>query len=338
MKPMVEKFEAKKQACEQEDGDKGTHVVYKKETGEKIGCTSDPDNYLTALRINVADKKKNEEIEIVELSAMSHGSVALGGGKSDELLQREEIWRQVEEQQLRESIRRMALIEKAKKQQILEDEKKLRKIIQRMILKEAQADPDESPHASTGINVLKNVLKKIVPIIQTDYKLMTTEMEQRISFRKHLVRGLQDAILSAEVIHDAETGEDRYTDLREEEMEEDIEVEVGEEPDVEELPDSGYIELGKKPEKIDTIEGEDKTGRDMAADTLERIEKTVLSAFEKLHDAQDQDDFKKYLSINLLLHMDRFESALTEIEGFEVPGYEEEKQELENEEEIEVEA
>ena len=43
----------RKQKCEQADGDAGTHVIYKKKRdgsqGEKVGCTTDPEQYKKAL-------------------------------------------------------------------------------------------------------------------------------------------------------------------------------------------------------------------------------------------------------------------------------------------------
>ena len=42
------------------------------------------------------------------------------------------------------------------------------------------------PHQSTGINVLEDLLKKIIPQIEDDYK-MTTSEEQRESYRAHII-------------------------------------------------------------------------------------------------------------------------------------------------------
>ena len=42
-------YEAKKQKCKKKDGSSGTHAIYKKGTSEKVGCTSDPKKYMSAL-------------------------------------------------------------------------------------------------------------------------------------------------------------------------------------------------------------------------------------------------------------------------------------------------
>ena len=55
-------------------------------------------------------------------------------------------------------------------------------------LKEASTpDNDPAPHQSTGINVLEDLLKKIIPQIEDDYKLLTTSEEQRESYRAHII-------------------------------------------------------------------------------------------------------------------------------------------------------
>ena len=87
---------------------------------------------------------------------------------------------------LKESIRSVIKFVKKKR---LKEEKDLRKIIRKMLdyelknLNEAQtADTDPSPNKSTGINVLEDLLKKIIPVLETDYKILTTSVEQRILF------------------------------------------------------------------------------------------------------------------------------------------------------------
>jgi hypothetical protein len=49
--------------------------------------------------------------------------------------------------------------------------------------------------ASTGLNVLGDLLKKIIPVIETDYKLLTTSKEQRMSYRAHTIRAMVDTLL-----------------------------------------------------------------------------------------------------------------------------------------------
>ena len=83
----------------------------------------------------------------------------------------------LQEQILREYIRKR-LIEKEKNR--LTEETQLRKVIRRL-LTEAEAT-DEVPAESTGINVLADLLKKIIPTLEDGYKNLTTDKEQRDSF------------------------------------------------------------------------------------------------------------------------------------------------------------
>jgi hypothetical protein len=83
----------------------------------------------------------------------------------------------------------------------LNEEKDLRIIIQKMLdydlysLNEAQtADTDPSPNKSTGINVLEDLLKKIIPVLETDYKILTTSVEQRNSFRSHVIQAIVNTL------------------------------------------------------------------------------------------------------------------------------------------------
>ena len=74
----------------------------------------------------------------------------------------------LEEERLRKVIREgykaiLARREQGKKQSFLQ-ERKLRKIIRHLIKETAISDNDPSPHPSTGINVLEDLLKKIIPV------------------------------------------------------------------------------------------------------------------------------------------------------------------------------
>ena len=100
------------------------------------------------------------------------------------------------EETLRNSIRQAIRIVKKKRslnenKKVLE-ETKLRESVRKLIdiemrlMKEASTpDNDPAPHGNTGINVLEDLLKKIIPILETDYKLLTTSLEQRESWSAH---------------------------------------------------------------------------------------------------------------------------------------------------------
>ena len=72
-------------------------------------------------------------------------------------------------------------------------EQQLRQVI-RSVLAEGDIS-DIHPHRSTGINVLEDLLKKMVPTLRTDYKRLTTDKTQRDSFRAHLVKAIKDSLM-----------------------------------------------------------------------------------------------------------------------------------------------
>ena len=83
------------------------------------------------------------------------------------------------------------ILKESKKQEVL-NELRLRKII-RQLLKEGDIS-DMHPHRSTGINILEDVLKKMITTLRTDYKRMTTSKTQRDSFRAHMISAVQKSL------------------------------------------------------------------------------------------------------------------------------------------------
>ena len=100
-----------------------------------------------------------------------------------------------------------------------------------------------------------------------------------------------------------------------------------------------FIDIDKEEEKDDfvSIEDQNETGRNFAAETFKRVEKQVVDAYDMLADDQDRDMFYDYLVTNLLLYFDKFEADLaTTLPDVTTPEYEEEKdsvQAVDNEEE-----
>jgi hypothetical protein len=61
---------------------------------------------------------------------------------------------------------------------------------------------------------LEDLLKKIVPVLETDYKSMTTDPEQRKSFRAHIIQAVINTLTPVESNNEA--GEESSADLEEE--------------------------------------------------------------------------------------------------------------------------
>jgi hypothetical protein len=103
----------------------------------------------------------------------------------------------IEEEKLRNYIRKaIKKINEGKESKILDDENKLRSVISKLM----EADSNvAAPHRSTGINVLEDLLKKIIPQIEIEYKKLTTTPDQRASFRSHIVNAIQNSLAPVKV-------------------------------------------------------------------------------------------------------------------------------------------
>ena len=129
---------------------------------------------------------------------------------------------------LREHIRKSILI---KHKEQMNEERKFRKII-KMMLKEA--GNEETPHASTGINVLADLLKKIIPVLETDYKMLTTSPEQRESYRAHIIQATKNALAPVDVTRDIHSEHFVYV-VDADVLLEKVTIEVGDDEDAEEV-------------------------------------------------------------------------------------------------------
>ena len=234
---------------------------------------------------------------------------------------------------LREHIRNAIKVvlerKKQKNMELLEEEEKLRTVIRKLILTEAAASggTPETPHRSTGINVLEDLLKKIVPILEDEYKILTTNEEQRQSYRAHILNAAQNALAPEIAIKDA--GEEpAEAELNE------IEVGVGDAADEDAFIDvrgddapSPEDELSPEEEFGQGLDG-DVTGRNMAYKTFQKVEKAIVDAYAVLSDDEDREVFYDYLLTNLKLYFDKFEEELIgEIGEPTTPEYEQEKEE-----------
>ena len=215
---------------------------------------------------------------------------------------------------LRENVRALISLVKKKNKNTQTEEQKLRSIIREFLqheLKEAATpDNDPAPHKSTGINVLEDLLKKIIPQIEDDYKLLTTSEEQRESYRAHIIDAVVKTLTPVELNNDApekqspgldeeidvdisDDGDDKFIDIR---TDKERAAEEGEE---EEDPRDSF-----------GIEGKDTTGRNMAYTTFKKIESQIIDAYDLLSNAEDQELFFDYLVANLKLYFDKFENEI----------------------------
>ena len=231
-----------------------------------------------------------------------------------------------EEKILSENIRQMIRFVKQKRAtQAQLDEQKLRGIIQKLIeieeLKEALPDDKPTPNKSTGINVLEDLLKKIIPQLEIDFRQLTTSDEQRKSFRAHILNAVINTLTPTTVNTQAGNAE-AEVDAAEEEIEElaeEIDIEIGAEDDEKFIDIRTSAEKAEEEEEEETdpkeefgagVQGADETGRNVAFQSFNKVEGPIIDAYELLSNDEDQELFYDYLIANVKLYFDKFESEL----------------------------
>tara|TARA_R110000824_G_scaffold164528_4_gene340828 strand:+ start:113 stop:967 length:855 start_codon:yes stop_codon:yes gene_type:complete len=258
-----------------------------------------------------------------------------------------------EEKLLRENIRKaIQIVQKRKEedtQHALLEEQMLRKIVRKLLQEEAVAD--FAPNQSTGINVLEELLKKIIPVLEEDFKSLTTNVEQRNSFRAHVVNGIESLLAPAEVNAEAPAPGAPEEDALEELLKRvnEIEVTVGGD---DEMPEEFIDISGDEEEEEEPATEEEEfgagiadqeynlTGRNMALRSFKKIRQNILDSFDVLADDEDREIFYDYLITNVKLYFDRFEDELApSVEEPTTPEYDEAAagaaEEMEGEEEME---
>jgi len=245
---------------------------------------------------------------------------------------------------IRKTIQKINENKQNEKRQKLLDEQQLRCCI-RGLIKEAK---EKIPHRMTSINLLEDLLKKIIPVLEDEYKKLTSEKEQRKSFRAHTLHAVQNLLAPRKISKNAQP-----TDVVEEgkdEIEEDVEVEVGEAEVPSDLPasdlpdldidatedkfisidDTGISQPSQDADSLGADSG-DRTGRNFAQKAFDKIEQQIADAYSMLDLDGDRETFFDYLMANFALHMDRFEDDLSaELPDIVTPEYQDAKQDKEN--------
>jgi len=237
------------------------------------------------------------------------------------------------EMKLRKLIREaISVVNKRKEHHLNEEVRKegeLRNIVRLLVETEVG---DKVPHQSTGINVLEDLLKKIIPILQDGFYQLTTSQEQRDSFRAHIVKGTQNLLAPTRVADALRTKDDAATGGAAELGEQDeisMDVENDDTPegfiDID-PPDEEELSPDEKKKQEFAIGGMDTTGRNVALDVFKRVETAIVDAYDLLDNDEDEEVFYDYLLTNLKLYMDKFEDDLKgSIDEPTTPEYEQEK-------------
>ena len=228
------------------------------------------------------------------------------------MIDRDEFLKELkEEQRFRKVIR--GLLENylaEKKEKTALEENRLRGII-RSLIKEVSgaADvPDSQPQRATGINVLEDTLKVIIPVVEDAYKGLTTSKSQRESFRAHVLNAVENSLAPVDLTSGADKSQE------ENELEEDVALDIDIEDDkfipVRDQDMTPEPEETEEPQSFQDLEGMNITGRNFASTTFNKVENQILDAYESLADEEDRKLYKEYMLTNLKLYFDRFEEEL----------------------------
>jgi len=240
----------------------------------------------------------------------------------------------LEELKLREYLKKAIRVvrerKKAEHQEILKEELRLRQVIRKLLKEEGEGDE------STGISYLRRDLKKILDELETGYTSLRTSVEQRKSYRTHILNAIQDLIIRSDANFNATPDTDpdeRLTDI-----EEAVVATVGDgQPDPRKRIDVGRAKPDEDPaEKAQASEkeeledfalaGEDLTGAKGALRSMKQIENVIVNTYADLYDPNDRDLYADYLITNLQLYFDEFEDELqTVLPEPENPDYEQRK-------------
>ncbi len=185
-----------------------------------------------------------------------------------------------------------------------------------MISEATEADPS----ANTGINVLEELLNDIATQFKDNYKMLTSDSAERVSFILHFIAFINDALnqekmndeaadIAAAKLSDEVPEPDAVVDIEaaeeiedEEELEE-ITLSVGEEADSEsEETEAGMFPDVDKDKDEDeawiNIEGCNPDGRARAILAFKDIKKKILDAYSGVT-GKNAELFVKYLIKNI---------------------------------------
>ena len=205
-----------------------------------------------------------------------------------------------------------------------------------------------NPHPNTGINKLRDSIRKAKPSVKTKFQQLTSSAEQRESFSNHLLAAfvrLFDQLDALSANQEADAGlEDTSAELASlaepetdiaappedalQDIEDDIEDEADQNDVVsDDLADEKETEADKSKtqaqkdfEKKQTQDAEreefgagmegDSTGRNQAFDAFNLVQSYFSDNYLDLDSTEDREMFKKWGLYNLKLLLDSYEEEL----------------------------
>jgi len=223
-------------------------------------------------------------------------------------IKREEFMKELlEEQQFRKLVRKgIRMITERK-----DEEQQLCSIIKQLV-SEAKAK-NIAIHDTTGMNQLELLFSNtsFLDTLEKAYTSLTSNPEQRKSFRAHLLNAVESFLQFDELNRGADVEEGAPSTL----MSTPVAAEALDEANInieidDEIENPGRTEEEREEEDF-TIPGLDETGRNIALKAFNGIKDLIANALKPIVDSRDQELFKTYLLKNINLFLDLYERRIT---------------------------
>ena len=269
------------------------------------------------------------EEEFEEAMSMAGGNIQVGTSalgkkrekpnkRNDEMIKQEKKLRMKIRESLKEFFKLKAAEHQREVSTILE-EHRLRIHLRNLLFEQAFLNESEDPttdvHDNTGINTLKDLFKNtnILSTLRNVYKTLTTNKDQKDSFRAHVLKWTVDTLAPVR-LNDVDPTKQTQA-VTEDNVGVDI-LGVETNPDMFlDFPDGSEKESTQEPEqeeeKMKPISGEDTTGRNKAERVYPSIEKSVIDYYGELDNPEDQEMFYDYLIANMKLYFDKWDGEMS---------------------------
>ena len=210
----------------------------------------------------------------------------------------------------------------------------------RNIIKEAKENAN--PHPNTGINKLRDSFRKAKATIKSKFQQLTTDPEQRVTFRSHLLNAFErlfrelDALNATGLPEEKPEGDDvdlqappdeQQPDddnldlegeveaiLKEVKIDLNPDIEIEDEPKEDEQTKKDFEKKSKENEEKENfnpeVEKGDTTGRNQAFDTFRLVQSYFSDAYLDLDNEDDKKMFKDWCLYNMKLLLDNYENQL----------------------------
>lgn len=207
-------------------------------------------------------------------------------------------------------------------------EERLRRILRQYIAEvKGKTDvADTVVHASTGINVLDDLLKNIIKTVEKYYKNQSTDSDQRESFRYHFLVNFKNALQPINVNRKAALAEEKLKLKVSDDFDDDDIHSPGDpskfipaRPEDEKEAQEAKEEVEKEEEflKVKTADPSITQGANFAEKAWNDTENQILNSYEDLVNPDDAKLFYDYGLTNLKLYFDKFEAEMEKTVGQE---------------------